>query len=69
MLIDSWWRSLKAANKIATTIATHMEAARQLRALLVEHGMPTLRPQCGARFLMQDVARAPTSSRVARGDA
>ncbi len=41
-LIDSWRRSLKAANKTDKTIATYMEAARQLLAFLAESGMPTL---------------------------
>jgi site-specific recombinase XerD len=41
-LIESWRRSLKAANKTDKTIATYMEAARQLLTFLAEHGMPTL---------------------------
>ena len=40
-LIESWRRSLRAANKSDKTVATYMEAANQLLAFLREHGMPT----------------------------
>ena len=40
-MIDSWRRSLRAANKSEKTVATYIEAANQLLAFLHEHGMPT----------------------------
>jgi site-specific recombinase XerD len=41
VLIGSWRRSLRAANKAPKTVKTYLEAANQLTAFLEERGMPT----------------------------
>lgn len=42
ILIPSWERSLRSANKSHKTISTYLEAANQLLAFLKESGMPTV---------------------------